>query len=400
MIFPYILLFLCFGLRPLKSFQTRPSFSSHQKAFLFSILALALSTLCQNPVGIQPLGRVLVLGAMGYLAWKGLGQLPRQDLRRFTMIFFSGYLFYVGFYVLEILSQGFMSRLHKPFPSFNAEHYLRATVILTLLSVPAALASLDFRKYKPMLQFSLGGALVFILFHSRPDAARLAAFAGIFIGALTLYAPIYGKRSLTILSTLGVLSPLLFFYLVNEHTLGEWMRLLPTSYQHRLQIWYIFSSKILNHSSLLQVFLGHGFDSSTQLQDAAPRCAYFDGARYALEKQAPVNAIVSTVPFPWGGVVCYQETALGRHCHNGFLQIWYEFGMVGILALWILVDRIGKTLLSLPRIRAAAGFTLLAVYAMFWSISFNIWQNWMICLCSMSFILLDKIGGLRAKEGK
>lgn len=74
------------------------------------------------------------------------------------------------------------------------------------------------------------------------------------------------------------------------------------------------------------------------------------------------------------------------HPHNGFLQVWLELGLVGVILLLAWIGAGLKSYLAPPRdgrVLATLAATMTAV-AVFWLISFGIWQGWWIAAIGLT----------------
>lgn len=229
--------------------------------------------------------------------------------------------------------------------------------------------------------------LIFILIKAQPSAARLAI--GI-AGTLFIANYVYKYAGFTILIgviTYLILAPFLFLHVFNRHTLFDVMHHLAPSYQHRIEIWNDVSKHIKE-----KPFIGHGFDYSAQSREAPPRCAHHPTKIF--DPISINTTVISKTPYPWGGVVCYKETLLSKHPHNGALQIWLEFGLIGILSTCFLLYRFTLYASAQSRLYRGYLYGLFGLCLVYWNVSFGLWQNWMIALVTLTFSFFQLIKSL------
>jgi O-antigen ligase len=85
-----------------------------------------------------------------------------------------------------------------------------------------------------------------------------------------------------------------------------------------------------------------------------------------------------------------QLDVMPLHTHNGWLQIWLETGLVGILAVLSLVAQVAVRArrryaerAPLMAIAAAAASTMTVA-----SLSFGIWQDWWLATMALNVVLV------------
>ena len=176
----------------------------------------------------------------------------------------------------------------------------------------------------------LGGAVFILCFARRAALAVVGAVFAVYVLA----------------------APFLSAHAINLDTVGSTGQSMPTSWQHRLEIWRFTSEKALSRP-----LFGHGFDASREIGRAS-------------------NPVV--IWNPDGSGRNYVDNGLPLHPHNAALQVWLELGLVGIVVVicgvfatlaWI--GRPGR--LSLARATAAAGLTSFLVIEL---LSYGVWQSW------------------------
>ena len=147
-------------------------------------------------------------------------------------------------------------------------------------------------------------------------------------------------------------APFLSTYAVNLDTIGTAGSSLPTSWQHRLEIWRFSATKALDRP-----LFGHGFDASREI-GRAPN---------------PVK-----IWNPDGSGRNYVDKGLPLHPHNAALQIWLELGLVGvaIILTGVLATLVWIRRVALPpyaRATAAAGLTSFLTIEL---LAYGVWQSW------------------------
>jgi O-antigen ligase len=308
-------------------------------------------------------------------------------------IFFIAYVFYALFLLLEVHGGHWISRLYWEEKSFNHNQFLRGIVILTFLFLPFSYALKMYSSKRTFILF-LGFSVVIlllILLKAQPSAARVAVlFAGLFF----VMGHCYKKWRTFILISVGaylVVAPFLFLHTLNRQTLFDLMHYLPSSYQHRIEIWNETSKHIREN-----LLIGHGFDHSSQFKEAPPRCVHHRTAEFDAIRTD--ETIISKTPYAWGGVVCYKDSLLTTHPHSGSLQIWLEFGLVGIgIVCFLLYKFIQYADAQIPLYRSYL-YSLLGMGLVYWNVSFGLWQSWMIALVTLTFSLFQLIKSLPSNK--
>lgn len=108
----------------------------------------------------------------------------------------------------------------------------------------------------------------------------------------------------------------------------------------RLDIWIAVA-----HKSMEAPFLGHGLEATRSITDWANEFHYFNG---------------TSIPHP----------------HNGILQIWIEFGLVGALAAALIWISVVRSLDLFRKTDQAALLAFASVLLVVIGISHGLWQSW------------------------
>lgn len=134
---------------------------------------------------------------------------------------------------------------------------------------------------------------------------------------------------------------------------SEW---LPFSAQHRIVLWAYRAEKV-EEAPLLGVGLG--------------------STRKLKWKDVPPAPVKMQAEHPW---------LIGWHAHNGFLEIWFELGLVGVIlflaAGWAVIGYIGRLSLSVQPFILAQFAALFVILAVGW----GIWQSWLLALPGLAAI--------------
>ncbi|MEC9022396.1 MAG: O-antigen ligase family protein [Pseudomonadota bacterium] len=130
---------------------------------------------------------------------------------------------------------------------------------------------------------------------------------------------------------------------------------LPSSAQHRVQIWDFTANKILDRP-----ILGWGFNSSRYLADKKDKSKY--------------------------------GSLLQLHPHNGVLEIWLELGLFGAFIMLLLILSIGVRLGRLnPWPERAVGLAFLMATFSISCVAYGIWQSWWVATIFLCSALLTSV---------
>lgn len=227
--------------------------------------------------------------------------------------------------------------------------------VFTLFLAPALCYLLDKRRPAVMLLLLIMGMLLCIRTHLQ------AGYFGILVGSLMAVASLRHARwlgiFLPVLSTLYYVSfpaVMALIPLSLTHSIPHKIFLCIETFIHRLYIWKNLTPLIKE-----RFIIGHGFAVSR----------YFKG-----------NSL--EMPFDnW--------SALPSHPHNIVMQLWFEFGLAGVLLV------LSLTFWGLRRISTIASRGTRALVYFYvgqtWvtlSLSHSLWHKWWICWMAFSGILL------------
>ena len=255
---------------------------------------------------------------------------------------------------VDLGTAGALSGLVKQTP-FEAEFYSRGAAISACAVLPIAVGLFRLSGLRPALVFAgISMATVLLLAN---EAAKLAAVLGILAYVVVWWRGIFFWPVVLLPLVVGIMSPMFF---ANELSNSQLCTIFNSkkSAAHRLFIYQFSSRKIFE-----KPFLGWGMDSSRSMPGGAKMaeihdCSYKEG-------RPTTHKIGEKMPL---------------HPHSAALQVWLELGAVGVA---ILVGLLGTLILRWQR-RFAYGpgrpliAGLLTSIFLVYSISFGLWQSWLI----------------------
>ncbi len=179
-------------------------------------------------------------------------------------------------------------------------------------------------------------------FSTESQSSQLGVFSGSVVLALALVWPrVTGWVCLTggVIAILGM--P--FFFASME--LGEFVgqsQVARTTILPRLELWAFVGDKIV------EMFpFGYGLEAGRSLSLADMEQTYFGGS-------------------------------LMHHPHNGVLQLWLEFGLVGAVAAAMVWATLVKRVMGMDRWPAAACLAGVSCFLIIGSVSHGLWQSWWV----------------------
>lgn len=219
-----------------------------------------------------------------------------------------------------------------------ASRFNRGGTALVLLTWPAAAALwLQGRRIFPSVLLLLGLAAAL---SSESASAALAALIALLLLPIALLLPRFLAAAILTLSALLMLAaPWIFAGLLGW--MPDYPALLPPSFAERLEIWHAASLAALDSP-----LLGGGI-----------------GAMRSLEVPEAVRA----------GYVLFKTPTI--HPHNAAVQIWLEFGVLGIFAALVLLWRLAIGTFGLARPASAGALAALAAGLVIASVSYGLWQE-------------------------
>ncbi len=209
----------------------------------------------------------------------------------------------------------------------------------------------------------LAAALIFIL------VVNLMAF--VFAAICGLAVIMFGGRVYHVLLKVAVLmlifTPFLFILLPSIDQLAQ-MNSIPVSWLHRLIVWRFSAEEIL--SGPVQFFFGSGPQSAWALS--------INAAKLKLEG---ATELLSVMP---------------AHPHNLFIQLWLEFGLIGVSLITVIVIQLLRYNITniFSRQGQAAICAVLGAFLVFAMIEINLWSYWrlaMTVLAMFGILLVQRL---------
>ena len=217
-----------------------------------------------------------------------------------------------------------------------------STYVMALLVWPAAL--ILSRLSRPRLAWLLAAGMIVTSVVCSSDACLVALAAG---GLVWLMVNAFGRPAAKVLVGLVaapfVLAPLAVLVGVQTGAVAWLHKLVPASWDARLNIWTFTADHIQNHP-----FRGWGVDASRTFGPAIP-----------------------------------------LHTHNAQLQLWLELGAIGaalagVFFCWLAYGIVRLSERSRGEAATAAG--ALVSYLVIGGLSFGVWQEWWLALGALTLI--------------
>ncbi len=255
---------------------------------------------------------------------------------------------------VEIRSAGALKRAAGISPDLFRMN--RTAVMLALLLPVLALPALPALRPRLALRMLAILAAAIGIFHSQSESAKLALLVVLAVLGLGLRFP----RPVFRLVAGAALAGTLLMPLIAPNILA----VIPHAVQEavgygsltiRGEIWREFGVLFWQHP-----LVGQGFDASSWVA-GTPAAAMLDPARRAL--------------LAWG------------HPHNIVLQVWFEFGLFGGLALALLLGAVLRRIGRLPDAVLPAATAIFAGAYVVSAVSHGAWQEWWWCLLGIVVLL-------------
>ncbi len=225
----------------------------------------------------------------------------------------------------------------------------RSTVFLTAACWPAALFvwTSGLEKIKKYIHLCILFLPVLACLYITDS--QTAQIAGLF-GFLMLFFPAHRKKARQIL--MGVVLVMMFaapflikpsyeVFFTHTDTIAKDSFLKRASIPHRLEVWDFATTKIFERP-----LFGYGMDSMR-----------FMKADYVMK---------------------HMKTDTVMHPHNAVLQIWLEFGVIGIIAAMAFVFFLFRRIDALPALQQRYYTLLFVVLLSILSTGYGLWQAWLL----------------------
>ncbi|MBT4880815.1 MAG: O-antigen ligase family protein [Alphaproteobacteria bacterium] len=343
--------------------QCVPSFIIALFCFLIWMFVTCIWTLDPLPA-LSTAVRFSAVCFMGILAYLGLKNLPVGKFGLLSRIFWIGILGFLALLCFENLSKNMiMEMLGKDERSFGRPSILFALFFLPMLYGILGEEKVASLRQKGMILPLLIGLVSLGVLWYMPVRASFTALTG------SILAYFFFKKFPRgvlffggFVTILALLLPLIFLYFDLHRVDPDLLARIPSSWQHRLNIWHFVSEQIW-----AKPFLGWGLDASRWMPGADGTFPY-----YYIEGGKVIEGI--------------DRGLLPLHPHSIFLHLWLEVGVVGILLfLWVFWSIIAKIYdAKIDRDKQAAIMACIFMCTLVASTSFGIWQKWWVS----SFFLL------------
>lgn len=214
--------------------------------------------------------------------------------------------------------------------------------LLCLMRLP------DLRRRRLMIA-ALALGMVVVAGFSTHETSQIGLVVSLIVFLLAWYWPVATRRGVlaTWFLVFALIVPLSTLALKAKLQEAEW---LPFSAQHRIVLWAYRAEKIEDAP-----LLGVGLNSTRKLK----------------WKDVPPAPVKMQAEHPW---------QIGWHAHNGFLEVWFELGLVGVIlflaAGWAVNGYIGRLSLTVQPFILAQFAALFVILAVGW----GIWQSWLMAL--------------------
>lgn len=315
-----------------------------------------------------------ILGGLVLIqAVRALAPEERQQLCR---VFLAGAALGLGLMIFEILTDHSLHRFVSHVPSdspVGGNVPKRAAALLAMLAWPVA--ALVMRRLRPHMgrvgaMALLAGAMILPFAMIWPSRAASAGVAAGMVVLLTAWISLtWTRRILSLLVVIGFLGMVpagLALPSLAQKTDG-W---LFASAQQRLDIWHASAQRVM-----IKPAQGWGTDAARAFDDP-------DTARHLQ------------------GLPADQPVTTSLHPHNGFLQIWMEWGAVGvgvILFLWAAL--MGVVRLLDDEFQALA-LGMLACALVVLNTAYGLMQAWWICGHVASVLIMIMVATSISTKGK
>lgn len=327
-----------------------------------------------------------------YAATRSLHAWNRQQVRVAAIAFIAGVFAGMVFIMLQILTdQAPIRLLYNVFPEarpgrlkglevedgrvvdISIFELNRNVAVLLTVFWPALLCLMrlpDIGRRRLMIA-ALGLGMVIVAALSTHETSQLGLIVSLTVFLLAWYWPVVTRRGMLAAWFLvfALIVPLSTLALKAKLHETEW---LPFSAQARIVLWAYRAEKV-EEAPLLGVGLG----STRQLR----------------WKDVPPAPVKMQSEHPW---------QIGWHAHNGFLEIWFELGLVGVIlflaAGWAVIGYIGRQSLTVQPFILAQFAALFVILAVGW----GIWQSWLMALPGLAaiFATLAIRTAQKAKTGR
>lgn len=330
----------------------------HSLYAALAIVGLALvSSLWSAETGVtlERAGKMLLVLVPGALGLGALHYLPADTVRRYLWLVPLSIGICLGLVCIELL---FDMPLNRLFNGMQTSDYanpsnLNRPTVTAVLSFFIALAILKSRQ-QYIAMAGLAGLILVVLIQTQSQSAILAILTG---GVLFTFMPVTIRPVwaglFVMTAVLTVCAPFICLALFG-HVDGLGASPLQSFFENsyaaeRLEIWHFVSAHILQHP-----WLGYGIEATRNIIFETEQL-YYHG-----------NSVL--------------------HPHNFALQIWIEFGVIGVVMACGLFAALLRVIYShkdalIARMEIATVYAAIAVAA----VGYGMWQGWWLGLMILLF---------------
>ena len=350
-------------------------FSRSQPLMMWAFLPLmawALVSILWSPDPLKSVriwGGVMMLLALARVLCAGARLIPEEDRKSLISAVALGGLVFVALVGLENFSDGFVIKFLKGDRGRGGDDYKawlnpgNAILVVFAWTVVMAVAR---RKNVFFGVATLG--LILVVVASGPMKSAVLALV---VSALLFSAFQFQKRLMIYLLALAlVIGALVLPFVIEQLLASDELReaLLDgnVSTVHRWRMWEFVVSRIFERP-----VLGWGLDSSRAI--------------------------------PGGHELAFHQYGelLPLHPHNAFLQIWLELGLIGILALCVVLAAAPFAITGIyeDSPMASAMLAVFTSYVVLGQLSFGVWQSWWLATGIVSMACLLAVNPWRQSSG-
>lgn len=322
--------------------------------------------------GIGKLGQLIgVLVGMAVL-WDAALGLSWEEHKRMIPIMAFGSLVGLAFVAFEAWQHDPVGRFFMALGGASPEQLQSHAVSKALLKIAAPAAALAVwptcvafrRRWGGWAALGFMGLTFALLLWLLSDAAILAFLAGAMVYLPARHSPRFVARlSAAMVVILALATPALITRLPSPDDMVRAVPQISNSAHHRFTIWKFATERVFERP-----WFGWGLDSSRAIP----------GGKKIIQVDADIPG--RAVPLRM------TEELLPLHPHNAFLQLWLEFGIIGLLPLMALFARaplwLAKTFCNAEE--RAAALSLFAGFVVISALSFGVWQSWWLALIGLA----------------
>lgn len=283
---------------------------------------------------------------------------PAPHDQRLRAVFVLSVVFLVAALAFEAATSGAGSALIRGVESVGRAVWPRGSAILVVMVWIALAILVERRWFVPAL--ILAAAAGYAIWGGTMRSGQVASVTGLAAFAAAALAPrLVPLLSAALFGLYALAAPWISLHFATADAGFRWISSLPLSAYHRLAIWEQAAAQILENP-----ISGMGFGAARWISDQHERIGLAADARVRVE-------------------------VMPLHTHNGWLQLWLELGLVGLLfAIAIVVLAAAgarRRYVERPALMAVSGAMTAGMTVA--SLSFGIWQEWWLATLALTAVL-------------